>query len=310
MDGKVATRDKRIAAVAAQQHGVLSIRQLRAAGVSDDAVRGRVRSGRLHRVHRGVYAIGHAALADEGRWMAAVLACDCSAFSRVRDAGHWADQPAAEPVESRSAALSHRSAAELWGLLSPAHGPVDVTVVGNGGRGRRAGLRIHRSRSLESAETTTKFGIPVTTPARTVADLRTASRGNRRGGVSANALRHAVRQAEYRGLRVDSDPETDGTRSELEAMFLRLCRRHGLPAPEVNVEVGPLTVDFLWRDRSLVIETDGYRAHRGHQAFEDDRDRDLRLRSLGHEVVRLSYKQVSEEPARVAATLRALLCGD
>lgn len=160
---------------------------------------------------------------------------------------------------------------------------------------------------MEPGEIAVRRGIPVTTPARTLADLRTASRKGRKGGASAKELRRASRQAEYIGLRVGSDPETNRTRSELEAMFLRLCRRHGLPVPEVNAKVGPLTVDFLWRDRRLVVETDGYRAHRGRQAFEDDRDRDLRLRSLGYEVVRLSYRQVSQESEQVVSTLHALL---
>jgi len=155
---------------------------------------------------------------------------------------------------------------------------------------------------------TNRGTIPVTTCERTFADLRRAAQTSGcPAAVAPHELRRAIRQAEYMGLSVDSEPESDRTRSELEAMFLRLCRRHDLPTPEVNVAIGPLTIDFLWRDRRLVVETDGYRSHRGRQAFEDDRDRDLRLHALGLEVVRLSYKQVSEEPKRVATMLRAIL---
>lgn len=99
----------------------------------------------------------------------------------------------------------------------------------------------------------------------------------------------------------------DRTRSELERLFLRLCRLHRVPVPEVNVRVGPFLVDFLWRDRRLVVETDGYRYHRGWHAFEDDRTRDLRLRILGYEVIRLSFRQVVDEPERVAAVLKGAL---
>jgi very-short-patch-repair endonuclease len=107
-------------------------------------------------------------------------------------------------------------------------------------------------------------------------------------------------------LRVD-DAEADRTRSELEHLFLRLCRRHGLPEPEVNVQVDSMLVDFHWRERQLIVETDGYRYHGDRAAFEEDRDRDLKLKSLGYEVIRLSYRQVDKEPQRVASVLRSLL---
>jgi very-short-patch-repair endonuclease len=99
----------------------------------------------------------------------------------------------------------------------------------------------------------------------------------------------------------------DKTRSELERRFLALCRRHRLPMPAVNLRVGGLTVDFCWTEERLVVETDGYQAHRGRAAFEDDRARDLRLRALGFEVQHLSYRQVLDEAERVADILRAVL---
>jgi len=111
-------------------------------------------------------------------------------------------------------------------------------------------------------------------------------------------------------LPVGEEERSDRSRSELERDFLRLCRRHRLPAPEVNVRVGPHLVDFLWRGRMLVVETDGYRYHRGRAAFEDDRTRDLALRALGYEVVRLSYRQVTEQPVAVAEVLGTALGPD
>jgi very-short-patch-repair endonuclease len=90
-------------------------------------------------------------------------------------------------------------------------------------------------------------------------------------------------------------------------VFLKLCRQHRLPRPEVNVRVGPHLVDFLWRDRRLVVETDGYRYHRGSVAFEDDRARDITLRSLGYDVIRLADRQLENEPGRIAELLRQMV---
>jgi very-short-patch-repair endonuclease len=99
----------------------------------------------------------------------------------------------------------------------------------------------------------------------------------------------------------------DRTRSGLEHDFLLLCGRHGLPRPVVNVRIGPYLVDFLWRERRLVVETDGYIYHRGKAAFQDDRSRDLQLRLLGFEVIRLSERQIEVEPDQVAEVLAEAL---
>jgi very-short-patch-repair endonuclease len=296
MDEKVARPDMLIADVSGRQHGVVSTDQLRRAGISDHAIRGRVISGRLHRLHRGVYAVGHAAPPPEGRWFAAVLALGGSQGGdgdSVLD--YWA------------AAVSHRSAACLWGLLPATRGPADVIVRGDGGRARRSGIRVHRSLSLVPTDVTLRRGIPVTTPARTIADLRKAAAAPGGGAVSPRDLRKAIRQANVLGLPIGEEGGEDRTRSDLERDFLRLCRRHRLPPPDVNVRIGPHLVDFLWRERRLVVETDGYRYHRGRAAFQDDRGRDLELRRLGYEVLRLSERQVNEESDRVVETLSAML---
>lgn len=318
MDAKVAKPDLVVAGLGEQQHGIVSIGQLRAAGISDDAVRGRVRAGRLHRIHRGVYALGHTALPDGARWMAAVLACARSERSgppQPSVAAWESDDDRLAPshgvLSFWGAAVSHRSAAELWGLLPKRDGPVDVSVAGQGGKIRRPGLRSHRSLTLSDSDVTLRDGIPVTKPARTIADLRgTAARGRERGGTTERELRRAIRQANVIGLPLEEDERRDRTRSDLERDFLRLCRRHGLPAPEVNVRIGPHLVDFLWRARRLVVETDFYGFHRGRVAFQDDRGRDLDLRRLGFAVIRLSEKQVDVEPERVAEVLHAALAGD
>ena len=141
----------------------------------------------------------------------------------------------------------------------------------------------------------------MTTPARTVADLP--------GALSPRLARRARRQAEVFGPPLGPQHRSDGTRSDLERDFLRLCRAHGLQVPEVNPRIGRWTVDFLWRDRRLVVETDSYLYHRGKVAFEDDHERDLGLRGLGYDVLRLSEKQIAEGGERVAGLLVEALGG-
>jgi very-short-patch-repair endonuclease len=295
MDGKFAKPGVLVARIAKRQHGVVSISQLRSCGVSDDAVRARAALGQLHRVHRGVYALGHLALSPEGRYMAAVLAIGGGPHAGGTVLEHW------------GAAVSHRSALSLWSLLPANQAPCDVIVGGNGGRARRAGIRVHRSLALVPGDLTLHRGVPVTTPGRTIADLREAISTRRRSAIANHELRKAIRQANVLGLPIGSRDAKVRTRSDLEADFLRLCRCHRLPPPEVNVRIGPYLVDFLWRERRLVVETDSYLYHRGEMAFQDDHARDLELMRRGFEVLRLSELQLDDEPARVAEVLAARL---
>jgi very-short-patch-repair endonuclease len=221
-------------------------------------------------MYRGVYAVGHVALSHEGRWMAAVLAC------------------------GEGAVLSHRSAAQLFTLLPAAVETVHVTVPFDR-RPKHAGIAVHRSRTLTPAAITARERVPATKPWRTIEDLRRTE--------SPELVRQAIRQADFLGLPLQNI-STDRTRSELERLFLALCRRYGLPTPEVNVRIGPHLVDFLFREQRLAVETDGWKAHRGRQAFEDDRVRGLDLLKLGFELVRLSKRQIEDEPALVAVVLR------
>jgi very-short-patch-repair endonuclease len=207
------------------------------------------------------------------------------------------------------AVLSHRSAAELWGMLGRLRRPsdaggggyaiVEVTVPRRGGRARRRGIRIHRSSTLSPAECTRRAGIPVTKPSRTLADLRPL--------LSPAQLNAAIREAEFLGLPIEQGRDGDRTRTELEAKFLSLCRRHRLPQPEVNVRVDQFEVDFLWPPQRLVVEVDGWESHRTRSAFEEDRARDARLKLLGYDVLRFTWRQVEAEGAAVARTVRELL---
>jgi very-short-patch-repair endonuclease len=302
--------------LAARQHGVVAVDQLRALGLTWDWVDARCRQGWLHRVHRGVYAVGRPALSMEGWWMAAVLAC------------------------GPGAVLSHRSAGQLWGLVAGpetghrgrhgrsrgAPGAVDVTVPSKSGRKPRTGLTIHRSITLRSDEVTERDAIPVTTPARTLLDLAAV--------LSRRKLERAVDEAERLGLcgpaelraiaqrhrgRPGAGPlnallrthaiGSTVTRSELEERFLALCRSRRLPQPAVNVPLHGYIVDFLWPPARLIAEVDGRATHGTSRAFQRDRDRDTRLTAHGYRTLRFTWWDVTRRPAvvgdRVRRTLRA-----
>lgn len=277
MRDQPAKGDLVIARIAARQHGVVSIDQIKRARLDKRAISRRAASGRLHRIHRGVYAVGHPKLSFEGRCMAAVLALGARAV------------------------VSHRSAAAIWGMLKPHSGPIEITVPGDGGREKRKGIAIHRSSSLAAAVATRRNGIPVTKPARTLRDLHRT--------VPQPVFQRAVRRALDLRLISEADlkPERDLTRSELERLFLSLCRRHHLPQPEVNARVGPYEVDFLWRDRCLIVETDGFRHHASRAAFESDRGRDADMQRRGFRVLRFTYRQVTQNRSAVVAALQSLL---
>jgi very-short-patch-repair endonuclease len=294
MRDKPARRERVVAEIAARQHGVVLRAQLLDSGVTRSAISRWMQAGRLHRIHRGVYAVGHARVTFEGRCTAAFLAC-CS-------------DPAA--AEGPDAAVSHFSAAALWRLIPPGDAAIHVSLLSAHGRERRSGIVIHRPPSLCSADLTRRAGIWVTKPARTLRDLARAGSP----AVHQQATRRAL------DLRLvpayELGPDADLTRSELERMFLRLCRRHRLPRPEVNSRVAvpraaglpsSYEVDFLWREARLVAETDGFEHHGHRAAFEEDRVRAARLQAAGYTVLRFSYRQVSGGPGAVAAALNAAL---
>jgi very-short-patch-repair endonuclease len=197
------------------------------------------------------------------------------------------------------ALLSHWDAAAIFNFLFPKSGAVHVSVPRGGGRKRRRGICIHRSSVLTAADETHRKNIPVTTPARTIADLRRVA--------PPHLVRRAIRQAELQGFCVDEDREPRRTRSDLEEKFLRLCRRHGLPRPEVNVQVGEFEVDFLWREHALVVETDSFRYHGTRSGFDSDRARDVRLKLLGFDVLRFTDSHLEDDPASIVSALRLLL---
>ena len=251
-------------------------------GISRATISEWTRRQRLHRLHRGVYAVGHRAPSQHGHWMAAALAC------------------------GEGAVLSHTFAAALWGFLRPFDGPIHVTAPSTTGRSRRRGIILHRSRSLaaDPSLAVEHLRIPVTSPQRTIDDLE--------GCVEPYLVRRAIRQAEHLKHRLNqaTKAKTKRTRSDLELEFLRFCSRHGLPPPEVNVKVGKWEVDFLWRSQKLAVETDFFDYHRGSVAFEDDRQRELDLRRLGYTVRRYTGAQLDDYPAEIVVDLGEVLGGD
>jgi very-short-patch-repair endonuclease/predicted transcriptional regulator of viral defense system len=300
--GFVTTRgDRPIAALAARQYGVVARRQLRALGYKETAIANRVAAGRLHRVHQGVYAVGHPLLSLRGRWMAATLAC------------------------GSGAALSHAAAAALWELRATSATTIDVTVPTAGGRRRRAGLRVHRDPALAADEVTVRDGIQVTTPARTILDLaatlseRELERLLDQAEVERLAdmfsfdvvlAKHAGhhRAAKLRRTLAHHAPGTTLTKSELEERFLAVCRAHGLPQPHVNATVAGLEADFLFdAPHRLIVETDGWQYHGTRAAFERDRARDARLARAGYRTLRFTDRQIAHDPETVAETVAIAL---
>jgi very-short-patch-repair endonuclease len=292
--------DAEIARFARSQHGIVTATQLEGLGLGERGAGHRAASGRLHRLHRGVFATERPR--RQGRWLAAVLAC------------------------GRGAALSHASAAALWGLVPDPAATVHVNVAGAKRRGR-TGITLHRA-ELGEEDVTTHEGIPCTTLARTFVDVastidrdrlrRAIGLAEERGEFDLGAVRRQL--ARMRGQRgcaalavaIAGFEDSQIPRSVAEARFLVLVRKARLPKPEVNTwiplpEGGGYRPDFLWRDQCLIAEVDGRSHHALRRAFDHDRRRDRRLVRAGLVTVRFPARDVLNDPASVARELRDLL---
>lgn len=283
------TLDQRIAALADRFHGVVDVGQLRSIGASRTQIGKRIRSRRLVPLYRGVYAVGHRRLTSSGRWLAAVRAL------------------------GPGAVLSHGQAAALRNLRPSRGGRIHVTVP-KGGRAKRSGLIVHRTVDLPAEHVIVHDGIPVTTPARTLAALA--------GTLDKPALARALEEAEKHGLldvpsllaasagrpgaiRITElvAHELPHTRSEFEAAFDDLCDRYGIPRPLMNTQVAGFEVDAYWPDLNLVAELDSWRHHGTRAAFERDRERDAELHARGIATLRFTYRQVTTRQRWVASRL-------
>jgi very-short-patch-repair endonuclease len=289
--------ERGIGAIAEGQYGLVTRAQLSELGLEADAIDYRLKLGRLRPVHRGVYTVGHRLITQHGWWMAAVLAC------------------------GEGAVLSHRAAAGLWGLRNESR----IEVTAPRGRHARSRIRVHRI-ELPPDEITTHLRIPTTTVPRTLLDLST--------DVSRHELRGAMRQAETQRL---TDPLTLGnlieryprrkgianaraiveeaqrgmgiTKRELEHRFQTFLLDAAFPAPTTNTLIEGFEVDCVWRRERLIVEMDGRGAHGSAEAFEADRLRDRKLGAKGWRVIRITWRQLHDQPDEVEADLRKLLCG-
>ena len=282
-------------AVARRQHGVVTRGQLIELGFSPDAVKHRVRRGRLHPVWRGVYAVGRPELTRHGLFMAAVLAC------------------------GTEAALSHASAAALWGIRPQRADDIEISMPAHVLR-RRPGITAHR-RCLTEQEKTVRHGIPVTSPATTIVDLapgltrhelETAiNEADKLDLIDPEALRAAAREmGRRRGAstvrRVLDHRTFTLTDSETERRILPIAREAGLPLPLTQQYVNDFKVDFYWPDLGLIVETDGLRYHRTPAEQARDRLRDQTHTAAGLTCLRFTRAQVRFEPAHVGAVLSSV----
>ena len=294
--------DSAVADLAAQQHGVVARGQLLSLGLGRGAITRWLRAGRLHRLHPGVYAVGHSSISREGRWLAAVLA------------------------SGPGAVLSHGTAAALWGIRQPGSGPIEVTVPS---KGRSPGRIRKHSSSLPPDEVTTERGIPVTTVPRTIFDLAATT--------PVDNVEFAMREAEYLRLYdalslwdlLERYPGRRGTRAVRTCLARRTeqvatgravpWRKSSCPScadtrfpcrgsmPGCSPAGDRFQVDCLWEDKKAIVELDGFEGHGTRTAFREDRERDRRLRVAGYEVTRIAWGQLDDEPLEVASDLRSLL---
>jgi hypothetical protein len=287
-----------VAELARRQHGVASHAQLVAAGLAPATIQRWLREGRLHRLYKGVYAVGHAVLTRQGRWMAAVLAC------------------------GPGAVLSHRDAAMLHGLRSSARREIDVTSARS--RVGHEGITLHRTRRLHPDDHLLVERIPVTSIERTLLDLAEV--------ITPRQLKYAFDEAERlllfdmramdalldrsrgrHGLKVlkrliaKARAHVPYTRSDFERDFLELCRELGLPEPAVNVWVAGHEVDILWEHLKLVVELDSRTYHEARAAMESDAIRNADLALAGYRVVPITDRRFYGEPDEVRRSLASLV---
>jgi very-short-patch-repair endonuclease len=279
-------------ALARSQHWAVARRQLRELGFTRMWIEHRITIGRLHPLHRGVYAVGRPHVTQFGRWMAAVLAC------------------------GPEAVLSHGTAAALWGIRPAASG-LEVSAL-TGAKRRADGIAVHRRPALRPDEVTTCHSIPVTSPIRTLIDIAVRlerepleaaiNQADKLDLCDPEALRSALVDAKgqpgVRALRTVLDRRTFTlTDSELERRFLRIVRALGLPKPETGVRVNGFKVDFHWPELGLVVETDGLRFHRTPAQQGRDRVRDQMHTAAGLTPLRFTRAQVRFEPDYVGETV-------
>lgn len=283
--------------LAARQHGVVTHLQLEELGYSRSAIGRAIATGRLYRLDRGAYAVGHSAVSPHGRCLAAVMGAGSGAV------------------------LSHASAAWLWGLHLPPPDPPHVTLPSRGHNKVRA--RIHHSTILEAHDLTLEDAIPVTAVPRTLLDYaateprrrvgNAVERAERRGLLDVGAIDLLIaRSGRHRGRRallaaVEIYRAEVFSRSRAERLFLALVEDAGLPAPALNFFVAGHEIDAYWAPERFAVEVDGWGSHRTRQAFEADPVRQEDLKLAGIDSVRFTARRIESEPHVVGRRLKQLL---
>ncbi len=288
--------DAAIAAVAARQHGYITRAQLLGLGLSTGQIMRRMQAGRLIRVYNAVYAVGHLPITPVSQASAAVLAC------------------------GRGAALSHGSAAALWGMRKRWERPYEVTTAEDR---RPAGIRVHTCRTLTPRDLTHHCGLRVISPARAL--LQVAPRlpeAQLARAYNDGLLSHYLHEGDMRellhrrprdpgaaALRAVVPPVNGGgpTRSELEDSFRAFVRRYGLPEPQTNVMISGMLVDVWFPEQRLIVELDSWHYHGGRKGFEDDRDRDATALADGLRTLRITHERIQGRPDAEAARLTRIL---
>ena len=289
--------DRTAAVIAERQLGLITIGQLQAVGLHKDAITTRCRRRSLTRIHSGVYLLGGPPPVPGARELAAILAL-----------GH-------------SAVVSHRSAAAMWGLAA-VEATVEVTIVGGSARSRDR-VKVHRAGGLDPLDRATRHGIPLTGPARTLIDFaataadteldRALSEARVQRLVNDRNLAEALSRAgnragvgRLRGVLARED-ESEYTALEAERRMRQLVKQARLPRPTYGAIVEGWPVDLFWPEHRLVVEIDGYQFHGHRGAFERDRRKDAMLVAAGFRVIRITWRQLTEEPLAVAAALASAL---
>jgi hypothetical protein len=287
-------REREISLLAQRQHGHVTRRQLLGLGLGRGAITARVESGRYAAPHYGVYCVGPWREDPISRAAGAVLAC------------------------GEGAALSHASAASLWGFWSRWSFPLEVTARGER---ERPGITTHRCQSFQPRDVTRERGVPTTSRARTLLDIaprltakqlrRLVNDERREGRVRPTALQDIVtrnpRHAGAKLLKPFAETIQNATNSDFEDDFLAFTDKYGLPTPQINVWLDGKQVDAYFPEHQLIVETDGWEFHNDRQAFEDDRERDAENLRHGRSTVRITKDRLTGESDREAARLKEIL---
>ena len=293
MATQVRTIEREIARIAGRAHGVVTRAELLGAGLTQDEIAHRFRTGSLIAVFRGVYRVGHMAPSLEARYMAAVKAA------------------------GEGGVLSGLAAAHLFALSKGAAPPPEVIAPTER---RIVGVRASRRR-LDRRDMTIWRGIPVTSLPRTLVDMasvlsldelaRAFHEANVRYRTTptlvAEALQRAPRARGRARLIGVIRGDADVILSRLERRFLRLLRAYSLPRPRTNRPAGSHYVDCRWPDHRLTVELDSYRYHNSRYAWEQDRRREREAYARGDHFRRFTWGDVTERPEAVISELMPLL---